>query len=98
MAVAPDGSWLASGGSDGTVRIWDMETGEQRIILSGHRDSVGAVAVAPDGNWLASGDIRGTVRIWGVETGQERATLDWQLQQGGGGGGGAGWQLAGLRW
>lgn len=27
VAVAPDGSWLASGGFDATVRIWDRVTG-----------------------------------------------------------------------
>ena len=36
VAVAPDGSWLASGGEDGTVRIWDVATGQQRATLTGH--------------------------------------------------------------
>ena len=27
VAVAPDGSWLASSGADGEVRIWDVTTG-----------------------------------------------------------------------
>ena len=34
VAVAPDGSWLATGGDDGTVRIWDAATGQER----GHPD------------------------------------------------------------
>ena len=74
-AVAPDGTWLASGSYDGTVRIWDVATGQQRATLTGHTGSVNALAVAPDGTWLASGSRHGTVRIWDVATGQQRATL-----------------------
>ena len=97
MAVAPDGSWLASGGEDGTVRIWDAATGRERAVLTGHTSAVAAVAVAPDGSWLASGGEDGTVRIWDAATGRERAVLTGHTGAGGGGGGGAGWQLAGLR-
>ena len=62
VAVAPDGSWLASGGWDGTVRIWDAAAGQDRAALPGHTGRVAvAVAVAPDGSWLASGGGDGTV-------------------------------------
>ena len=36
VAAAPDGSWLATGGGDRTVRIWDAETWKERAILTGH--------------------------------------------------------------
>ena len=54
VAVAPDGTWLATAGSDGTVRIWDPHTGQARHTLTGHTGGVLAVAVAPDGTWLAT--------------------------------------------
>ena len=73
--MAPDGSWLASGSDDGTVRIWDVATGQQRAALTGRATEVTAVAVAPDGSWLASGSHDGTVRIWDVATGREGAIL-----------------------
>ena len=36
VAIAPDGTWLASASDDGTVRIWDPATGQLRAILTGH--------------------------------------------------------------
>ena len=75
VAIAPDGTWLATGGDDGTVRIWDPATGQQRAALTGHAGAVTAVAIAPDGTWLATGGDDGTVRIWDPATGQQRAAL-----------------------
>lgn len=70
VAVAPDGTWLATAGDDGTVRTWDPATGTETARLTGHRGAVEAVAVAPDGTWLASAGFDGTVRIWERESGQ----------------------------
>jgi WD40 repeat protein len=64
--VAPDGSWLASGGFDGQIRLWDVAEAALRGVLTGHRGSVRALAVCPDGKWLASGGADGIVRIWDV--------------------------------
>jgi hypothetical protein len=74
VAVAPDRSWIASGG-DRTVRVWDVATGRERARLTGHTDWVNAVAVAPDGSWIASGSSDRTVRVWDVASGRERACL-----------------------
>jgi hypothetical protein len=46
-----------------------------RRILTGHTDSVIAVAIAPDSTWLASASWDRSVRIWDPATGQQRATL-----------------------
>jgi WD40 repeat protein len=62
---------LASAGNDGTVRIWDPETGQQRTVLEGHRAEVGGVCpVTVTGReLLASAGDDGTVRIWDPQTG-----------------------------
>ncbi|WP_322763252.1 NB-ARC domain-containing protein, partial [Frankia sp. Cr2] len=44
VAVAPDGSWLASADSDGTVWLWDLGDGSPRAVLTGHTGGVHAVA------------------------------------------------------
>jgi hypothetical protein len=75
LAVAPDGSWLASASWDATLRIWNPDTGQTRHTLTGHTDRVWALAVAPDGSWLASAGADRTVRVWDPHTGQTRHTL-----------------------
>jgi WD40 repeat protein len=68
VAIAPDGSWLATGGDDGTVRIWDAVTGVARATLTERTGSVWTVAIAPDGSWLATGGDDRTVRVWDAVT------------------------------
>jgi len=65
VAIAPDGTWLATASVDKTVRTWAAD-GTPRATLAGHKHGVGAVAIAPDGTWLATGDV-GTVRIWAAD-------------------------------
>ena len=65
VAIAPDGTWLATASNDKTVRIWEAD-GTPRATLTGHKDWVTRVAIAPDGTWLATGDV-GTVRIWAAD-------------------------------
>jgi WD40 repeat protein len=75
VAVAPDGSWLASADDSGEVRIWDSVTGAIRYTFTGHTRRISALAVAPDGSWLASAGDDRSVRIWDPVTGAARHTL-----------------------
>jgi WD40 repeat protein len=75
LEVAPDGSWLASAGDDGELRIWDPTTGAARHILTGHTSRVRALAVAPDGSWLASAGYDREVRTWDPVAGTARQIL-----------------------
>jgi WD40 repeat protein/serine/threonine protein kinase len=70
LSFSPDGQFLASGGEEYTVRIFDVETGrEAHPPLRGHKEDVYAVAFSPDGRWLASAGEDSTVRVWDCRTG-----------------------------
>jgi len=68
------GRWLASGGGDKTVRIWDAVSGKLLRELTGHNAYVRSVSFSPDGQWLASGSSN-NVRIWDVHQGNCVAVL-----------------------
>ena len=59
----------------GEVVLWDIETGDVRSILRGHRSQVSGVAFAPDGKTLASSSDDTTVRIWDLESGKTLTTF-----------------------
>lgn len=64
MAVSPDGKHLASGHFSSILRLWDVATGKELVMLGGHITSVRSVAFSPDGKHLASGSRDGTIKIW----------------------------------
>ena len=70
VAYSPDGGTVATGSADGTVRLWNVATGQLSSTLTGHGRAVRAVAYSPDGGTLATGSIDRTVKLWDVATGQ----------------------------
>ena len=69
MAWAPDGTMLATGAFDGSVRLWDGARGLPLRALSGHPGAVSGVGFVRGGRCVVSGAEDDAVRVWDIRTG-----------------------------
>jgi WD40 repeat protein/serine/threonine protein kinase len=70
LAYSPDGQTLVAALDDGTVRQFDVQTGEAiGEPMVGGRGAVYTVAYSPDGTTIASGGFDNRIRLWNSETG-----------------------------
>jgi WD40 repeat protein len=53
---------------DTTLKVWDLDTGEDLRTLAGHEAAVEAVAITSDGRRAVSGSTDNTLRVWDLET------------------------------
>src|SRR5205823_3542766 len=71
----PDGKRIASGCWDGTVRVWETDTGKELRRLEPQAGNMHGVAFTPDGKRLATGGGDGSVTVWEIETGRKVVRL-----------------------
>jgi WD40 repeat protein len=64
VVFSPDGETLISGSWDKTIKLWQVSTGQEIATLTGHLDSVCAVAMSPSGQIIASSSKDKTINIW----------------------------------
>lgn len=75
MRFSPDGTRLAVG-TDVGVWLYDVASGKETALFTGHTGKVNALAFSPDGKLLASGGIKNRIiQVWEVETGRKHTTL-----------------------
>jgi WD40 repeat protein len=66
-SLSPDGTTLALGGEDGTVRLLDLASGRVGRVRGRHDAAVTSEAFSPDGRTLATGGDDGTVMVWDLK-------------------------------
>jgi WD40 repeat protein/transcriptional regulator with XRE-family HTH domain len=76
LAFNPDGKSLASTSFDGTVKIWDITPGKEKVVISAPAGGFGTrIAYKPDGGEIATTGGDGTATLWNIETGEPSLTL-----------------------
>jgi hypothetical protein len=76
LAFTPDGRRLASSNDDGTVKLWDVESGQEALLLRGHISSAHGVAFSPDGTRLATSDNDCRGKLWDARPWHPEAAIE----------------------
>ena len=85
VAFSPDGSRIATGGLDGSTKLWDRD-GKPITSINSNQGSVRSVAFSPDGSRIATGGSDGSTKLWDkdgnqlgqFEVGSPTFSPDWQ--------------------
>ena len=75
VALAPDGTTLATNGIGKAIALWDVKTGRLVRELVGHPHPPQSAAFSADGRLLVSGADYRTTMVWEVATGRRLATM-----------------------
>jgi WD40 repeat protein len=76
VAYHQAGEWLAFGGSDGTIKVWDTSERESLVTFGDHSGEIGTLTFSDDGTHLAAADTTGQVKVWDWRDQRELGTID----------------------
>ena len=72
VAFSADGKTLYSAGMDGSLRVWDVDTGQETLRLIEHGFGINELVLNEHDGWIAYGAVDGVTRIYNLTTGEER--------------------------
>jgi len=75
VVISPDGKTALSASEDGTMRLWDLASGETLRTFTGHNAAVKSVDMSPDGKTALSASADETLRLWDLASGEILRTL-----------------------
>eukprot|EP00192_Tetraselmis_astigmatica_P014246 CAMPEP_0117679262 /NCGR_PEP_ID=MMETSP0804-20121206/17724_1 /TAXON_ID=1074897 /ORGANISM="Tetraselmis astigmatica, Strain CCMP880" /LENGTH=307 /DNA_ID=CAMNT_0005488679 /DNA_START=366 /DNA_END=1287 /DNA_ORIENTATION=+ len=76
VKLSPDATRVASSSADKTVRLWEVATGSELLVLRGHKQGVSDVVWSKKGHLLASASDDKTLILWDSSTGKQLRTLE----------------------
>jgi WD40 repeat protein len=76
LTFSGDGGTLFSAGGEGLIKLWDVQTGRQRLVLDGHTSAFASMAVSPEEEAIATVDRSGRVRLWRAPKSARRTGVD----------------------
>jgi WD40 repeat protein len=78
-AIAVSDSIIATGGEDRSIRLWQLDTGNQIAVLTGHRKSIRTLAIHPVHiDLLYSSGQDGMIKLWQLDRAIELRSIDSQ--------------------
>jgi WD40 repeat protein len=66
VAFSPDGAWLATGGTEGRLEIWQVSDRKPLLARNVHQNTIYAVAFHPDGRRLATASYDRSIHVWNI--------------------------------
>ncbi|MFM6009428.1 MAG: WD40 repeat domain-containing protein, partial [Dolichospermum sp.] len=75
VAITPDGKKAISASRDKTLKLWNLQTGQEINTFKGHEDWVTILAISPDGKKAISASRDKTLKLWNLDQGLEINTL-----------------------
>jgi WD40 repeat protein len=67
ITLNADGTFVASTGDDGIVKIWSLASGLKIAESSGNKHCIGSLSISPDSQTIAAGTVDGDLVLWQIE-------------------------------
>lgn len=68
LEFSPDGNRFVSSSGNGTIILWNADTGENLLTLPNDKTGINSISFNPDGNKIAAGATDGTIKVWDIST------------------------------